>query len=564
MNEINVVSQVIEEKIIPISTKDAIVEWNRNLTQKRPPSIVLLNRLVASISEEHDRTWFELLLEILDQLPAVERNLFALNIVDENFVQKVAPWPGVWCRAVVMRAEALLGHGRKTEILDLVGNLYARPYLFTDIPTFLRVYYCHLLASGRILNAKQARLFFRLVLHSGQTRIATFSSGQQLTILKQLCLVYRVSSVRHILKVLGDSTDGFLRNFVFRGLEHDLFFQARKIKHKNWYKDKRLERKRMVELLSEEGPPRPKVDTKQILVTRTQGGLGDILMMNYALQELRRSKPSHQIVFAVPRSYLPWASLFEGIIARNIHDADLCLSDYEQWYNLSECPAGHEESGPLRDQISRIETWCKSLEVSYRSAVASPPRLEAGTDASDWAKTFLAQSEAGTDRKTIALQWASADAYKDYPFMRDLALQLAKTHRVLVFHSHPLPEEDQTAFEGSLVKMLIGLSPQRILALLNEVDLTCGPDSSFVHIVGQIQRPGIVLSGPINGKLQTKDYPTWDFIDLRKELNCIPCWRNEMIPCLATGDFSSLCLRSIEVKDIIVAIERKLSGHPIN
>ncbi len=554
---------VTQEGINPTSTQNAVIEWNRVRHLKEPlfsrATIALWNKMTASLAEEHSRTWFELFLEILEHVPPHKRNRQAFEIIDNDFIRRVEKWPGVWSKALVLKAESLLEWGQKSEVLHLLGTLYVRPYLFTDSSIYLRAYYCYVFAKGRILDVRHARMFYHLVRKSGDNRTVTIASGQQVSILRYLCTVYRISHLQQMLKLAGDSTSGYVR-YLFRGLEHDLYLRGGgRINPEKWYAAKRLERKRIQILLAKDHSGGSVNSVKSILVTRTQGGLGDIIMINYALQQLRRNKPSYRIVFAVPQLYLPWVAFFEGIVPRDIHDPALSLSDCEIWYNLSDCPAGHEESGSNRDRVSRIKAWCKALDVSYGAAIASPPRLKPGKEEIERAKSLLLNIRK-TDRKIIALQWASADAYKDYPFMRELALHLAQAHHILILHSHPLSAADQNALESASVKLLIGLEPQQVLAVLSQVDLICGPDSSFIHIAGQLEKPGLLLAGPINGKLQTAGYPMIDFIDLREKLKCIPCWRNEAVHCVASGDFSSLCLHAMEIDVVVKSVESKLRG----
>jgi len=405
MSGTNLVDQILKEEIAFSSTQDAVIEWNRVRHLKEPlftrATIWLWNKMAGSISDQYDRTWFEVLLEILDHLPAHKRNRSAFDTIDEIFLGRVEKWPGVWSKAIVLKAEALLEFGQKTQISDLLKALYMRPYAFTEITMFLRAYYCYLFVDGRILDAKEARLFYQLVWKCGQNRTVTVASGQQVSILRYLCTIYRISPIQQMLKVAGDMTGGWTRE-VFRALEHVFFLQGRTINHKKWYAAKRLERSRIQSLLTYDRSLNKKRTTHQILVTRVQGGLGDILMMNYGLQELRRKNPSSTIVFAVPRLYLPWVLFFEGIVSRDIHDPTLRLSDYDLWYNLSDCPGSHEESGPGRDQVSRVEAWCKALDVPYRSALALPPKLQPGADAAQWAKSFLSSNGCKPDRKIIA------------------------------------------------------------------------------------------------------------------------------------------------------------------
>src|ERR1700692_949813 len=183
MNETNVVDQVLKEEIASSSTQDAVIEWNRVRNLKEPlftrATIWLWNKMAGSISDQHSRTWFEVLLEILDHLPAHKRNRSAFDTIDETFIRRVEKWPGVWSKAIVLKAEALLELGQKTQISDLLKSLHARPYVFTEAAIYLRAYYCYMFVGGRILNAKHAQLFYRLVFKSGQNRTVTVASGQQ-------------------------------------------------------------------------------------------------------------------------------------------------------------------------------------------------------------------------------------------------------------------------------------------------------------------------------------------------------------------------------------------------
>jgi hypothetical protein len=42
-------------------------------------------------------------------------------------------------------------------------------------------------------------------------------------------------------------------------------------------------------------------------------------------------------------------------------------------------------------------------------------------------------------------------------------------------------------------------------------------------------------------------------------LECLPCWRNENIPCKLTGMRNSACLESIPINKIVIELEKLLN-----
>ena len=114
---------------------------------------------------------------------------------------------------------------------------------------------------------------------------------------------------------------------------------------------------------------------------------------------------------------------------------------------------------------------------------------------------------------------------------------------------------------GLILKTLLKLIPfqlRKAFALAHKCDVIIAPDSSFVHFAAAFDKPTIAIYGPIDGKVRTKSYPNCTYVDSRKSLGCLPCWRNENIPCKLTGMRNSACLEGIAVSQIINELEIKL------
>ncbi|MBT8386641.1 MAG: hypothetical protein KJO12_04455, partial [Ignavibacteria bacterium] len=130
---------------------------------------------------------------------------------------------------------------------------------------------------------------------------------------------------------------------------------------------------------------------------------------------------------------------------------------------------------------------------------------------------------------------------------------ISRKHKVLLFDAEKIE-----GFEYENVIKIDSFSIRKAFALAYKCDVIIAPDSSFVHFAAAFEKPTVAIYGPIDGKVRTKLYPNCTYVDSRKSLGCLPCWRNENIPCKLTGMRNSACLEGIAVKQIIEVLENKL------
>jgi hypothetical protein len=70
--------------------------------------------------------------------------------------------------------------------------------------------------------------------------------------------------------------------------------------------------------------------------------------------------------------------------------------------------------------------------------------------------------------------------------------------------------------------------------------------------------PTVALFGPTDGTTFTKHHGTAHVVSLAHAFNCMPCWRNEDIPCQLTGGRESACMAAIDESEVVALVDRVL------
>jgi ADP-heptose:LPS heptosyltransferase len=287
---------------------------------------------------------------------------------------------------------------------------------------------------------------------------------------------------------------------------------------------------------------------KSFLVTRAMGGLGDIMMMTPGLLALRRKHPQAQIDFAVPASFHAALKGLPGINLIDINNNAIDMTSYSKWVNLTDCPAGRRESLEFPDiRTGRIESFAKAMGISQlylRLTKGFKPFYQLTRDETEWAAQYLKELNP-RGLPVVAIQPFAADSYRNWPHMRDLALELAQNHCVLVFH-HELIHDFSAPNMHTILKPI-----RQSIALLSLSEKLIAIDSSFLHIAAALDLKTISIFGPTSGKVRTKRYKHAIYVAPKKsDFPCYPCWRHEYKPCHITNSRESICLRSIGLESI--------------
>jgi len=296
---------------------------------------------------------------------------------------------------------------------------------------------------------------------------------------------------------------------------------------------------------------KPKANVSGILVTRAMGGLGDLLMMTAGLRALRKKYPQEKIHFAIPSAFF---SLLEGnddFECIDIEAASLQTTDYERWYDLTDCPASRIETMEFPTiKSNRIEIFASAMGISRKELAqyGYTPRYEISADERQVAEAYIANINQN-NKKIIGIQANSAETYRNWSQIEELAVDLSQDSLVLVFNNEPIK-----GYEGNnIIKVIQPLRAS--FAIVAQCDLIISPDSSFVHLAAALSLPAIGIFGPTSGKVISRHYLKSKAIMPNKtDFPCSPCYRNENLVCNLAGNYTSVCLANITPTDVLTAM----------
>lgn len=296
----------------------------------------------------------------------------------------------------------------------------------------------------------------------------------------------------------------------------------------------------------------PKADASGILVTRAMGGLGDLLMMTPGLRALRKKYPQEKIHFAIPSAFF---SLLEGnddFECIDIESASLQTAEYAKWYNLTDCPASRIESMEFPNiKSNRIEIFAAAMGINKKELAQSgyAPRYEISADECKAAEDYIASINPD-NKKIIGIQPYSAETYRNWSQIEELAVTLSQDSLVLVFNNEAIK-----GYQGNhIIKVVQPLRTS--FAIVAQCDLIISPDSSFVHLAAALSLPAIGVFGPTSGQVIARHYlKSKPIMPNKTDFPCSPCYRNENLLCNLAGNRTSVCLAHIKPTDVLTAIE---------
>jgi hypothetical protein len=515
-----------------------------------------LGLLVAACRQEraYPRELFRCLLDCSCEQLGAARLEPALECCSQALELGVLAFPDLHARVVLQRAAILSAKGQIPEAHAALSALYARLDLVPDrklVPALI-------LALGRTSLLTGQAAFFRRLMFAG---LRAFYTGveERRTMLRLLRRAYRGSPglLRSREPTAGDKLvflahwlclilPGALRSRALaRACERLLLAGLYLVRY--WHGARGT--------AGATPGPAPRRRLAGTVVTRAMGGLGDLLMMTPGLHALGLSGARLPIQLALPRPFFP---LFEGNTDVTLLDirAELDPLAYELWLNLTDCPAARSESlSAPRVRRNRIEIFARALGVRGRALrrLDRRPRYFLSAEDLDERERFFGEHGL-RGRSVIGVQLRSDESYRDYPYMPALVQALTERHAVLLFDSRPIVGYD---FAGVVEVRAEGF--RQAAAVASGCRALVAPDSAFVHLAGALALPCIGLFGPTDGALRTGDYPTCRFLDARRNLRCIPCWRNEETACALTGGRVSVCLGEIAPAAVVAALEALLA-----
>jgi ADP-heptose:LPS heptosyltransferase len=535
----------------------------------------IVNQFVLSCrnSGVAPRELFESLLLWGEELARLSLLNEALRYFGEALDLGVGRYPDLYSQALVGKAGVLNTLGKFPEAQEVLSSLAERPYIISDRNFLPEIVFN--LCKESILKGDIA--YYKKLLFRGLRHFYTNLDTRRV-FLDQIQKTYR-----HSYSVLLDSQVRFQDKFLF--VLHWMYFRLLTV---------RLARLTQITgavklvvlgyvyclnyfrrgTLIDESPcpaavgqiipvtrrnngsrPHPGPTTrrkKHILVTRAMGGIGDLLMMTPGIHALRRRYPDEEIHLALPKRFFPLFLGNSDVTLLDIESNGLDHASYRKWYNLTDCPAARVESRTApRVRRSRQDIFASALGIGpiRRRSMDRRPRYFVTEDEAAFQTAFWKAH--GLEGKTVVgVQLRSDEVYRDYPHMRQLIQAISQDKHVMVFDA-----EEIQGLNGANIVKIGGLGIRQAFALLSGCDAVVAPDSAFVHLAGAFDLPCVALYGPIDGRVRTKHYPRCKFLDVRNTLGCLPCWRNDRIPCKLTNMRTSICMADISIQRVLGALD---------
>jgi ADP-heptose:LPS heptosyltransferase len=502
-------------------------------------------------TENFPREIFETLLEWSEQLQSFAEFDVAQQYQQIAIEAGIHRHPDLWIRLIIGKAALLEKLGKFEDVASLLGPLMEHHYLIPDrnlLPQILMKLAKAKLQLGEVDSYKNILICGLRKFYSNLDERRMFMdqlrkshrNWREVLTQSKISLQDRVIIFLHILYFYS-SRKRVLRLFQIPGLLK--LWLIGSLYLLNYARNDRIH------------SSQPGDAKKNILITRAMGGIGDFLMMTPGFHRLKRKYPEEDLVLAIPRRFVP---IFEGnsdVRLVDIEDPDLRSSDFSKWFNLSDCPAARVESRTApKVRKSRIDIFARALglsRVEIRNMDKHPRYFLKEEDERFREEYWEANGLQG--RTVIGIQLESAELYRNYPYMPDLVREIARDHVVLLFDSEAI-----SSFSQENIVRVEGLPLRKAFAIASGCDAIVAPDSAFVHFAAALDIPTVALYGPIDGHVRTKEYPRCLFLDASAKLECIPCWRNEAIPCRVTNMRNSICMFHISVQAIQDALQHVL------
>lgn len=495
--------------------------------------------------------------------------LIKLSLMDEAAAclgnaqeMKISKFPDLFARSLLLRTELHALLGQFTEASTILSFLAKKPYLIPDRNLIPQIYYHYgsvSLQTGDLLSYKELlfrglRNFYTGLDHRKMFLdqiVKTYRRSYKVLLSREIMLRDRLLFLVHWL-YFRFSRMRFLRRLKLKYLLLGYIYVLNYLRLESKVQERAV-RSSPSRMFSAGRRMRFLADTKKnILVTRAMGGIGDLLMLTPALHLLKQKYPAEEIHLAVPRQYFPLFLHNDDVILLDIERQAIDPAHYKSWYNLTDCPAARVESRTApKVKKSRVDIFISSLGRRgwFIKESDRRPRYFISEDEKLFQKKFWFEHEL-TGKPVIGIQLRSDETYRDYPHMRELVQKISAKYTVLLFDAQPIAGFDfDNVIKGDSFPL------RQAFALARCCDAIIAPDSSFVHFAAAFDIPCVALFGPIDGKVRTKHYPYCQFVDVREELACVPCWRNEQIPCKLTGSRHSICLSLLKISRVINVLE---------
>jgi SAM-dependent methyltransferase/ADP-heptose:LPS heptosyltransferase len=302
-----------------------------------------------------------------------------------------------------------------------------------------------------------------------------------------------------------------------------------------------------------------------VLLINKLGGIGDILCTRLIFEDLKQVPKIGKITFAVPRMYL---SLIEDhpYIDYKVAIEDLDKKDFDKYIlvkDLTQVPGQIEHRTMPNVTKNRSDILAESIGLKLKSHRG---HLTFSCQEIDWAQKYIRKF--GQDKK-VGIAPFTAHASKDLPysFIEELVFWCRRKGFIpIVFHDKKIRIKN--------AEMANDLTLRQWMAVVSLLDAVVVAASAMFWISQLTYRPTVAIFGCEDLKIFGKYHLNLTSIQRRSNgrdrlpyatitskqksikefegewLYC-PCWDARKCPFKKWGEYPTLCLESIKIKEVV-------------
>lgn len=271
----------------------------------------------------------------------------------------------------------------------------------------------------------------------------------------------------------------------------------------------------------------------KLCVSRTLGGIGDVIMTLPVTLGLKEKYPGCHITYATSYGYfdmsLPTVASWCPFIDRIINsDNGVDYEKFDAAVNVSHCCAKYESEHEPAIRKHRTEIFCEEACVR---PTRMQPALTIPEDLLGSSMIFLDRKlPAWRDQPLMVIHNESMSSVRSLPheLCQAVVTQLLATwpHAVILNFSWDLSRP----MKGAINMPRSTLPPKA--GILACADLLIACDSCFCHLAGALDIPSLNIFGPTDPDCRLKYYPKARTL-VSPDYQCHPCWYSPK--CVTSG-----------------------------
>ncbi len=302
-------------------------------------------------------------------------------------------------------------------------------------------------------------------------------------------------------------------------------------------------------------PPKdnkPKEKTKAILVSRTNGGIGDMLMITPAIRQIKKENPKTPLIVNTTRQYGVRGVLFDVLkhnpyVDATVESSELINYDFKKIYNFNTGQEIGLETDPNYYTSNRIDIF---LDLAKLKTDNYQPVYVVTEGEKEGAKKWIIKNVDPNRKTLIGIQIHTSTSKRSWAEEKCILLALSLVNRwndisVLLFWEG-LTKVSTPDYHHTY--NLVGMPFRLVAALMNECAVLVLPDSGLLHLAGALDKKTVALFGSTPPESRISHYP--NAVAVNMNLPCSPCWYKRCYE-----EFKCMCYITVDkVVDTIAPI----------